>query len=298
MSKKRLSKLQIRQEYSFRDSRRTKRLKPDGLKSLKPRIRAELEARRKKTNVQSKLHEQVLAPLGRLVDKPAREAMGKLHSLQEKEFQQAKLFDSNLVRNPGFRTMAAWTQPGSTWVYPPLDDEWTDREGNAGTVAHKDNGYIWTSVSASDGDSQYAAAGALLWIVPQSAANTILLFPYLHGGYYFAAHTSWGPTAHSDGYLNFLIRTHDGQDRVIDQLTIDQREQLWSVGTSGVDDSEQGHDYNFERDPFFVLRGGAYYEAWFWIQNFADSGSSFWGGRSWAQGVIAMNFSRANVAQI
>lgn len=119
MSEKRLSKLQIRQEYSFRDSRRTKRLKPDALKSLKPRIRAEHEARRKKANVQSKLHEQVLAPLGRLIDKPAREAIGKLHSLQEKEFQQAKLFDSNLLRNPGgFRTMAAWSQPGSTWVYP------------------------------------------------------------------------------------------------------------------------------------------------------------------------------------
>src|SRR5262249_48303025 len=153
----------------------------------------------------------------------------------------------------------------STWVYPPLDDQWTYRQGNAGTTASKKSGYIWTSVAAGYGNSQYAAAGLLLWIIPQSAANTIIVFPFLIGGDSLSVQTSWGPTAHSDGYLNILTRAHDGMGRVITELTSDKREQIWSAGSSGIDDLEKDQDYSFQRQPMVVLRGGAYYELWVWI---------------------------------
>src|SRR5215471_15353373 len=165
----------VLKQHLFRDPRRTKKRKADGLKTIEPQLQADFKTRRERFERELKLRERMLSPLGDLMSQSSREAIDQLRKLEETSRSKIQIFDTFAKGfTPPMQPLAFWTQPGSTWVYPPLDDQWTYRQGNAGTTASKKSGYIWTSVAAGYGNSQYAAAGILLWIIPQSAANTII----------------------------------------------------------------------------------------------------------------------------
>jgi hypothetical protein len=125
-------------------------------------------------------------------------------------------------------------------------------------------------------------------VVPQSADKVVVLNPHLHVTYHAKVHTEAGPTAHTDGYLNVLIRAHDGfPGNVIDSLTQDSRTQLWSAGSSGIHDDPPPIESDFESNPTFVVHGGAWYEVWFWIQCMGDAGGNFLGG--WSSSDSSLN---------
>jgi hypothetical protein len=287
-------------QWVFRDQKRTQKLNANGLQLLQPSLRAEFQAHCEYLARKNKLLEQALQPIGQLLDQPStRRALRELQELENQSRQPMggrQQFAPSFVLRP--RPFQINTQPGANSVTPPLDDEWTDQTGFVYASADKTSGLVNTTLAASgDHSNEYAAAGVLLWIVPQSASNTLLLLPFVKVHYNWNVETELGPTAHSRGSLNYLIKAHDGQGAVIDNLTIDNRQQLWSAGSSGVSDSQSGHD-DFESSPYFVLRGGTYYEAWFWVQNYADAGSNFFGGWSRADAQVWAVVERVDVAQV
>jgi hypothetical protein len=47
-----------------------------------------------------------------------------------------------------------------------------------------------------------------------------------------------------------------------------------------------------------VLRGGAFYEVWFWVQSSGDSGESAWGGWSASYGLLSMHLERVGITEM
>jgi hypothetical protein len=263
-------------------------LTSEGLKELGPRLKAELKARREQFHREARLHERVFEPLGRLLDQPPTRA-----ALQELfELDRAARLPPEPPTGAGRRLRPPFqlnTQPGSTATVPPLDGAWTDPQSDGAVSANKDAGTVLVAVAADkDHQNAHGAAGVELWVVPQSADKVVVLSPHLHVHYTAKVHTEGGPTAHTDGYLNVLIKAHDGfPGNVIDGLTQGSRSQLWSASSSGLHDDPPAIEADFESNPSFVVRAGAWYEVWFWIQSIGDAGSNFLGG--WSSSVSSLN---------
>ncbi len=271
-----------------RDLTRAAGLTSGGLKDLEPRLQAELAARRERSHREARLLERVFEPLGRLLDQPpTRAALQELFELDQAARRHPRPPGGAAGRlRPPFQLN---TQPGSTVAVPPLDGSWTDPQSNGAASADKDAGTVVVATAADkDHPSAYAAAGVELWVVPQSADKVVVLSPYLRVRYTAKVHTEAGPTAHTDGYLNVLIKAHDGfPGNVIDSLTQDSRSQLWSAGSSGLHDDPPALEADFESNPTFVVRGGAWYEVWFWAQSVGDAGGNFFGG--WSSSVSSLS---------
>ncbi len=272
---------------SNRDLTQTAGFTSEGLKVLEPALKSELKARHEQFHREASLHERVFEPLGRLLDQPpTRAALQELFELDAARLQRRPPDGARgRLRSP----LQINTQPGTTQTVPPLDGSWTDPQSNGAVSADKDTGTVLVALAADkDHTNAYGAAGVELWVVPQSADNTVVLNPYLHVHYSAKVHTELGPTAHTDGYLNVLIKAHDGfPGNVIDSLTQDSRSQLWSAGSSGVHDDPPPIEADYESSPSFVLRGGAWYEVWFWIQSIGDAGGNFFGG--WSSSTSSLN---------
>jgi hypothetical protein len=287
---------------SFRDASRNAQLKTMGLKALEPRLKAEAQSRRERLDREAKLHEQIFEPIGKLLDQPStRQAMEELQRIDSQKLKDwAPLggvgHHGSLIPHP----FSIVTHPGSVTARPPLDDSYTKiLAGNPSVAADKDLGTCRVAVAANkDQTSQNASAGVQLVVWPQSADNVLLAFPTLLAHYNYLVHTEAGPTAHSDGYLNVTIFVHDAQGNVIDSLTQNSGEQIWSDGSSGLHDNHGEPGKDIVRTPSFFLRGGASYEMWFWIQNVADAGSNFFGG--WSEAISSLNLtvSSVQVAQL
>lgn len=190
------------------------------------------------------------------------------------------------------------TKPGMNQVTFPIDDIWTRSIGVAFVYASKETGQFIISLRA-DADTQISrgAAGVMLWVFPEDASKVLVLLPTIRGGYSWQTRTAAGPTAHSNGYLNVLIRVYDGQGAIIDELKQDHRKHIWSGGSSGFDDKQNGHDTILHM-PYFVLRGGTSYEVWFWIEAINDAGSNFWGGWSSSLCHFYATLESVKIAQI
>src|SRR5262249_43676709 len=259
-----------------------------GLKELESQLKAELKARREQFHREARLHERVFEPLGRILDQPpTRAALQELFELDRAAW---------LLREPPTGA-GGWlrppfqisTQPGSTVTVPPLDDAWTDSQSNGAVSANKDAGTVLVAIAADkDHQNAYGAAGVELWVVPQSPDKVVVLNPHLHVHYTAKVHTEAGPTAHTDGYLNVLIKAHDGfPGNVIDSLTRASRSSLWSAGSSGLPDDPPAIEADYESNLSFIVRGGAWYEVWFWIQSTGDAGSNLIGG--WSSSMSSLN---------
>jgi hypothetical protein len=273
---------------SNRDLCRAAGLTSEGLKKLESQFKAEIKARREQFRREAQLHERVFEPLGRLLDQPpTRAALQELFELDKaaRLLGEPPTGAGGRLRPP----LQINTQPGSTVTVPPLDGAWTDPQSNGTVSADKDAGTVLVALSADkDNQNAYGATGVELWVVPQSADKVLVLNPHLHVHYSAKVHTEAGPTAHTDGYLNVLIKAHDGfPGNVIDSLTQDSRSQLWSAGSSGWHDDPPAIEADYESNLSFVVRGGAWYEVWFWIQSIGDAGSNFFGG--WSSSLSSLN---------
>src|SRR5947209_18247820 len=99
---------------SFRDPKRTKKLKADGLKALERQLKADFKAHCEQVKYESKLRERILEPIGRLLDQPStRKAMQELQELDRKSMKPSAALEVQghtvtLAQQP----MAIWTHPG------------------------------------------------------------------------------------------------------------------------------------------------------------------------------------------
>jgi hypothetical protein len=263
-----------------RNPSQTAGLTSEGLKALESRLEADLKARREQFHREAQLHERVFEPIGRLLDQPpTRAALQELSELDRARRTGRSPAGTGVRLRPPLQIN---THPGSNVTAPPLDGTWTDPQSNGAVSADKDAGTVLVALAADkDHQNAYGAAGVELWVVPQSADKVVVLNPHLHVHYSAKVHTEAGPTAHTDGYLNVLIQAHDGfPGNVIDSLTQDSQSQLWSAGSSGIHDDPPPIEGDFESNPTFVVRGGAWYDVWFWIRCIGDAGGNFFGGWS------------------
>jgi hypothetical protein len=264
---------------SDRDLAQAAALTSGGLDEQVSQLRDEVKGRREQFRREARLHERVFEPFARLLDQPSsRAAVQELFELDE-----AARLRSEPPAGRGFRPRPFQlnTQPGST-ATTQMDGAWTDPQSNGAVSADKDTGTALVAISADkDHPNAYGSAAVELWVVPQSADNVVVLNPHLHVRFTAKVQTVAGPTAHTDGYLKVLLIPHDGfPGNVIPGLVQNSQAQLWSAGSSGISDNPPAIEQDYEFSPSFVLRGGAWYDVWFWIYSTGDAGGNFFGGWS------------------
>jgi hypothetical protein len=265
---------------SARDLALVAALKSGGLNDLEPQLRAEVKLRREQFDREARLYERVFEPLGKLLDQPGtRAALEELF-----ELHKAARLRSEPASGGGFRLrppLQINTQPGSTATKPPLDGAWTDPNSNGTVAADKDAGTAQVDLSAGTGNvNAFGAAWVELWVLPQSAENVVVLTPHLHVTFR-AQVLSLGSFASTDGYLKHLLVPHDGfPGNVIPNLVQNFQSRLWSAGSSGPFDNPPPLEADYEDSPSFVLRGGAWYDVYFWIISTGFATGTSFGGLS------------------
>lgn len=292
---------QFRMGDSARGSEHGARLAADGLRVVGARARQDFERQRDQLQRRAKLREQALAPIGRLFDDDSlsQRALRDLRAqtLEQMSVERASLLTSRDRVGGAATPFAGGSYLGSTVSAVPFDGDWKDELGGGLATASKGTGVVNASVGVAGGESQYAAGGILVWVVPPRDGDVLYLSANLNLRYNWFVETTGGPTAHTDGNVNLLVRAHDERGRVIDGHTEDRRESLWSAGSSGLDDSRRGLN-EVSREPVAVLRGGAFYEVWFWVQSSGDSGESSWGGWSASYGLLSMHLERVGITEM
>ena len=277
--------------------RRAQHSKASGLRVAGAKARQAFDTRMELVQKRAKLVEQMLAPVGRLLEEDAssQQALRDLKDLSSATKGQRRDQHKKLQRAPRRAILPAilyGSTSGTVWTGPPFDDTWTDVQGNNLATADV-NGDVNTGYSCTgDMGSGYTAAGILVWVVPESAGDTLFLISNVTLQYDWQVETQAGPTAHTDGYFNILTKAHNNTGGVIDALTQHISEQIWSAGSSGVSDNQSGQD-NFTEQSNVFLQGGAYYEVWFWVQNYGDCGSNFFGG--WSRSLAHFTMQLMNV---
>jgi hypothetical protein len=288
---------QFRMGDSSRGSEHGAHLAADGLRVVGARARQEFERQRDQLQRRAKLREQALAPIGRLFDDShSQRALRDLRTqtLEQMNVERASLLAARERPGATAKTFAGGSYMGSP---VPFDGDWKDELGGGLATASKDTGIVNASIGVTGGESQYCAGGILVWVVPPCDGDVLYLSANLSLRYNWFVETTGGPTAHTDGNVNLLVRAHDERGRVIDGLTEDRRESLWSASSSGLDDSRRGLN-ELAREPVAVLRGGAFYEVWFWGQSSGDSGESPWGGWSASYGLLSMHLERVGITEM
>ena len=277
--------------------RRAQHSKASGLRVAGAKARQAFDTRMELVQKRAKLVEQMLAPMGRLFegDASSQQALTGLKNLstatkgQLSDQHKKILRASRTVIRPA---ILYGSTSGTVWAGPPFDDTWTDVNGN-NLVTADVNGAVNTAYSCTgDEGSGYTAAGILVWVVPESAGDVLFLISNVALQYEWSVETQLGPTAHTDGYFNILTLAHNNTGGVIDALTQQLSEQVWSAGSSGTSDTQSGKD-NFTEESNVFLQGGAYYEVWFWLENYGDCGSNFFGG--WSSSLANFQMQLMNV---
>jgi hypothetical protein len=273
--------------------RRAQHSKANGLRVAGAKARQAFDIRMELVRKRAKLVEQMLAPMGRLVEEDAssQQALTGLKDLSSAT--KGQLRDQHKKLKRASRPAALYgSSSGTVWTGPPFDDTWTEIDGNNLATADA-NGAVNTAYSCTgDIGSGYTAAGILVWVVPESAGDVLFLTSNVALQYDWSVETQLGPTAHTDGYFNILTLAHNNTGGVIDVLTQHISEQIWSAGSSGTSDTQSGEN-NFTEESFVFLQGGAYYEVWFWLQNYGDCGSNFFGG--WSSSLAQFTMQLMNV---
>jgi hypothetical protein len=165
--------------HDFRNPEETKELYADALKLLEPRLRGEFHARVERLQRESKLQEQALEPIGRLLDKPsARMALSELHRIaEESNSHNAAVRPPRHVSAPGSLLLSGLIR-ATTGSFRPMTLPGPTTPGTSLRPANHEGGHN-VSLAANDvHQNEYGATGILLWVVPQSVADVLLLLPY------------------------------------------------------------------------------------------------------------------------
>ena len=139
---------------SFRNTDLGKRLSANGLSVVGAQARNALELRLEQGKQGAKLREQMLAPIGRLLQEDASQrAMQELRAQTLERMTVAPASLSTSYRTTGdavHHPLTLYPSAGSTiWSWPPFDDVWTDKSGNCMVLANKNSGVVNTSLGMS-----------------------------------------------------------------------------------------------------------------------------------------------------
>lgn len=149
----------------------------DSLRKHAEKTAAEVEARRRFFENDSALRSKLYAPLLKTLTPEVQAAAARRAELDRKAFEEkvktAKQSQPKVVPD------IISTHPGAQQAFPPYDDTWIDPAssppGNAFVSPDKEGGLISTGLSANG--SLYVGAGLKLWIIPATAADSILVMP-------------------------------------------------------------------------------------------------------------------------
>ena len=133
--------------------RRAQHSKASGLRVAGAKARQTFDIRMELVRKRAKLVEQMLAPLGRLLEEDAssQQALTGLKDLSSATKGQLRDQHKKLQRAPRRAILPAilyGSTSGTVWTGPPFDDTWTDIQGNNLATAEV-NGDVNTSYSCS-----------------------------------------------------------------------------------------------------------------------------------------------------
>jgi hypothetical protein len=170
-----------------------------------------------------------------------------------------------------------------TITAPPYSVDWTSGSGSTsnsttsgGGFGEKDNGAFGASTIVFTGGSAWGGGGVASQIQPIAENELMRFSAFVQYSYNWDDSSSWGDTAHSDGYLGVFITSFDlrgGDERV----EIDQRSHMWSDGTGWWEehsDSGEGLIWpNSQVEVFLPVTSSRIFLFWIWALQSGDAGS-------------------------
>jgi hypothetical protein len=230
-----------------------------------------------KANLQQK---RVLSPLMKLVkDDPRAAEAARAYAKIPPPKRRVKH-----VLPPGLPTVAPQVRGGSvlTIAAPPYSVGWTNGTGSTSDSTTSGGGFGENNIGSFgaetivfSGGSAWGGGGVGVQIQPLAENEVMRFSAFVQYSYNWQDSSSWGDTAHSDGYLGVFI-TSSQLDGSGERTDVDQRSHLWSDGTGWWEthsDAGEGLLWpNSQVEVFLPVTSSRVYLFWIWALQSGDAG--------------------------
>jgi hypothetical protein len=224
---------------------------------------------------------RVLAPLMKVIkdDRRAAEAARAYAKVAPPKRRAKRPMPLGLPR------VAPQVRGGSvlTIAAPPYSVDWGSGSGSTsnsttsgGGFGGKTDGSFGASTIIFSGGSAWGGGGVAAQIQPIADNELMRFSAFVTYGYSWDDSSSWGDTAHSDGYLGVFITSFqlDGSGG---RVEVDQRSHLWSDGTGWWEEHSDSGDGliwpNSQVEVFLPVTSSRIFLFWIWALQSGDAGS-------------------------